>query len=94
MPLAAVGSGVPRWLKAGEDRLEPGLQVGGRGGGGVPMMPLAAAEGSGVPRWLKAGEDRPEPGLQVGGRGGGGVLMTPLAARARPAGAAGHMENK
>ena len=57
------------------------------------MMPLAAV-GSGVPRWLKAGEDRLEPGLQVGGRGGGGVLMTPLAARARPAGAAGHMENK
>ena len=29
-PLAAAeGSGVPRWLKAGEDRLEPGLQGGG-----------------------------------------------------------------
>ena len=65
MPLAAAeGSGVPRWLKAGEDRLEPGLQEGGRGGGGVTMMPLAAAVGSGVPRWLKAGEDRLEPGLQ------------------------------
>ena len=74
MPLAAaVGSGVPRWLKAGEDRLEPGLQGGGQGGRGRDDDAAGSSSG--------------ERGAAVAeGRGG--------QARARPARAARHMENK